>query len=109
MRLLLHSAAYVLLDTLRRAVLGHPVGLRHDGNAQLRFSNLLPACTKCKERITIALPSSCPVAPVLRRCLTLLGYVRLRPQAFVERNRHLRRNKCKTVVVSKEAAQTRCA
>ena len=49
---------------------------------QLRLLKLGARVQEFKERITIALPSSCPVALVLRRCLTLLGYVRLRPQAL---------------------------
>src|SRR2546422_9688989 len=35
-----------------------------------------------QERIQISLPSSCPVAPVLRRCVTLLGWGRLTSQAL---------------------------
>ena len=82
-RLLLHSAAYVLLDTLRREVLRTtPWACATMATIQLRLLKLGARVQEFKERITIALPSSCPVAPVLRRCLTLLGYVRLRPQAL---------------------------
>ena len=35
-----------------------------------------------KDRITLSLPSSCPVAPVLRHSLTLLAWVRLASQAL---------------------------
>jgi len=82
-RLLLHSAAYVLLDTLRREVLRTtPWACATMATIQLRLLKLGARVQECKERITIALPSSCPVAPVLRRCLTLLGCVRLTPQAL---------------------------
>jgi hypothetical protein len=82
-RLLLHSAAYVLLDTLRREALRTtPWACATMATIQLRFLKLGARVQEFKERITIALPSSCPVAPVLRRCLTLLGYVRLMPQAL---------------------------
>jgi hypothetical protein len=77
-RLLLHSAAYVLLETLRRE------GLRTTQWAsatmetiQLRLLKLGARVHEVKDRITISLPSSCPVAPVLRRSLTLLACVRL--------------------------------
>src|SRR3989454_944835 len=82
-RLFLHSAAYVLLDTLRREVLRTtPWACATMATIQLRLLKLGARLQECKERITIALPSSCPVAPVLRRCLTLLGCVRLTPQAL---------------------------
>jgi Transposase DDE domain group 1 len=77
-RLLLHSAAYVLLETLRRE------GLKTTQWAsatmetiQLRLLKLGARVQECKDRITIALPSSCPVAPVLRRSLMLLACVRV--------------------------------
>ena len=44
---------------------------------QLRLLKLGARVQEFKERIKIALPSSCPVAPVLRRCFTLLECVRL--------------------------------
>ena len=49
---------------------------------QLRLRKLGARVQEFKERIKIALPSSCPVAPVLRRCLTLLERVRLTSQAL---------------------------
>ena len=73
-RLLLHSAAYVLLWTLRGEVLGHSSWSR------LRFETLqlrllkLGACVKEEaHQIRVSLPFSCPVAEVLRRSFTLLG------------------------------------
>jgi hypothetical protein len=82
-RLFLHSAAYVLLDTLRREVLRTTSwACATMATIQLRLLKLGARVQECKERITMALPSSCPVAPVLRRCLTLLGSIRLRPQAL---------------------------
>ena len=77
-RLLLHSAAYVLLETLRREVLRTTQGASATmATIQLRFLKLGARVQECKERITIALPSSCPVAPVLRRSLMLLACVRV--------------------------------
>jgi Transposase DDE domain group 1 len=71
-RLLLPSAAYGLLDTLRREVLRTtPWACATMATIQLRLRKLGARVQECKERITMALPSSWPVAPVLRRCLTL--------------------------------------
>jgi len=81
-RLLLHSAAYVLLDTLRRDVLRTTQWASATMETiQLRFLKLGARVQEFKDRITISLPSSCPVAPVLRRSLTLLACVRLTVQA----------------------------
>ena len=77
-RLFLHSAAYVLLDTLRREVLrGTPWARATMETIQLRLLKLGARVQECTERIDISLPSSCPVAAVLRRSLTLLACVRL--------------------------------
>lgn len=77
-RLLLHSAAYVLLDTLRREVLkGTPWAHATMETLQLRLLKLGARVHEVAERIKISLPSSCPVAPVLRRSLTVLACVRL--------------------------------
>src|SRR5215475_7532999 len=68
-RVFLHSAAYVLLDTLRREVLRTtPWACATMATLQLRFLKLGARVQEYKERIKIALPSSCPVALVLRRC-----------------------------------------
>jgi hypothetical protein len=73
-RLLLHSAAYVLLETLRREVLRTTQWASATMETiQLRLLKLGARVHECKDRITISLPSSCPVAPVLRRSLTLLA------------------------------------
>ena len=48
----------------------------------LRLLKLGARVQECKERIKIALPSSCPVASVLKRYVMLLGGVRLTPQAL---------------------------
>jgi hypothetical protein len=48
---------------------------------QLRIRKLGARVHECKERIKISLPSSCPVAPVLRRSVTLLACMRLTVQA----------------------------
>ena len=77
-RLLLHSAAYVLLDTLRREVLkGTPWARATMETLQLRLLKLGARIHEFTDRIKISLPSSCPVAPVLRRSLTVLACVRL--------------------------------
>ena len=73
-RLFLHSAAYVLLWTLRAEVLGRSSWSR------VRFETLrlrllkLGACVKEEaEVIRVSLSFSCPAQGVLRRCFTLLG------------------------------------
>ena len=77
-RLFLHSAAYVLLDTLRREVFkGTPWARATMETIQLRLLKLGARVQEVTDRIKISLPSSCPVAPVLRRSLTLLACVRL--------------------------------
>lgn len=77
-RLFLHSAAYVLLDTLRREVFKTaPWACATMETIQLRLLTLGACVPELTARLTIALPSSCPVAPVLRRRLTLLAGVRL--------------------------------
>jgi hypothetical protein len=77
-RLFLHSAAYVLLDTLRREVLqGTPWASATMETIQLRLLKLGARVHELTDRIKISLPSSCPMAPVLRRSLTLLACVRL--------------------------------
>ena len=77
-RVFLHSAAYVLLDTLRREVLqGTPWARATMETLQLRLLKLGARIQEVTDRIKISLPSSCPVAPVLRRSLTVLACVRL--------------------------------
>jgi len=77
-RLFLHSAAYVLLDTLRREVFKTtPWASATMETIQLRLLKLGARVQEFTDRIKISLPSSCPVAPVLRRSLTLLTCVRL--------------------------------
>src|SRR5262247_633205 len=82
-RLFLHSAAYVLLDTLRREVFkGTPWACATVETLQLRLLKLGARVQEFTDRIKIALPSSCPVAPVLRHSLTLLACVRLTSQGL---------------------------
>jgi Transposase DDE domain group 1 len=77
-RVFLHAAAYVLLDTLRREVLrATPWAAATMETIQLRLLKLGARVQELRERITISLPSSCPVAPVFRRSLTLLACIRL--------------------------------
>lgn len=76
-RLLLHSAAYVLLETLRREVL-QATAWSHATMATLR-EKLLKIGARVRElktRIKVALPSSCPVAPVLRGSFARLALLR---------------------------------
>ena len=77
-RLFLHSAAYVLLETLRREVLRGTMW-SHATMATLRVKVLKIGARvrELKTRITVALPSSCPVQAVLRQSVQRL--VRLRP------------------------------
>ena len=49
---------------------------------QLRVLTLGARVQECTDRIQISLPSACPVAPVLRRSVTLLVCVRLIEQAL---------------------------
>jgi hypothetical protein len=77
-RVFLHSAAYVLLDTLRRELLqGTPWAKATMETLQLRLLKLGARIREFSDRIELSLPSSCPVAPVFRRCLALLACVRL--------------------------------
>jgi len=82
-RVLLHSAAYVLLETLRREVLRTTQWASATMETiQLRLLKVGARVQECTDRITISLPSSCPVAPVLRRSLTLLACVRSTEQVL---------------------------
>ena len=77
-RVFLHSAAYVLLDTWRREVLkGTPWARATMETLQLRLLKLGARVHEFTDRIKISLPSSCPVAPVIKRSLALLACVRL--------------------------------
>jgi Transposase DDE domain group 1 len=82
-RVLLHAAAYVLLETLRREVLRTTQWASATMETiQVRLLKLGARVRECKDRIKISFPSSCPVAPVLRRSLALLTAVRLTEQAL---------------------------
>jgi len=82
-RLLLHSAAYVLLDTLRRDVLRATQWASATMETiQLRLLKVGARVQECQKRIQISLPSSCPVALVLRRSLALLACVRMTEQVL---------------------------
>ncbi len=71
-RLLMHSAAYVFLDTLRREVFKTaPWACATMATIQLHVLKLGARVQELTDRIKISLPSSCPVAPLLRRSLTL--------------------------------------
>ena len=83
LRVLLHAAAYVLLETLRREVLKTTQWASATMETiQLRLLKLGARVQECEDRITISCPSSCPVAPILRRSLTLLACVRLTAESL---------------------------
>jgi Transposase DDE domain group 1 len=83
LRVFLHAAAYVLLETLRREVLKTTQWASATMETiQLRLLKLGARVQEFKDRITISLPSSCPVAPVLRHSLTLLACVRSTSQVL---------------------------
>jgi Transposase DDE domain group 1 len=83
LRVLLHSAAYVLLETLRREVLKTTQWASATMETiQLRLLKVGARVQECEDRITISCPSSCPVAPILRRSLTLLACVRLTAESL---------------------------
>jgi len=71
-RLFMHSAAYVFLDTLRREVCKTaPWACATMETLQLHVRKLGARVQEWTDRLTISLPSSCPVAPLVRRSLTL--------------------------------------
>jgi len=83
LRVFLHAAAYVLLETLRREVLRTTQWAAATMETiQLRLLKLGARVQECEERITISLPSSCPVAPVLMHSLNLLACVRSTEQVL---------------------------
>ncbi len=74
LRLWLHSAAYVLLWTLRAEVLGRSSWSRvRFETLQLRLLKLGAVVKEEAEAIRVSLPFSCPVQGVLRRSFRLLG------------------------------------
>lgn len=77
-RLFLHSAAYVLYDTLRREILGH-TGLSKATIETLRLKlvKIGARVEELKTRTKVILPSSCPMEPILRQSFEMLA--RLRP------------------------------
>lgn len=78
LRVFLHSAASVLLDTLRREVFKTaPWACATMETLQLHVLKLGARVQELTDRIKISLPSSCPVASLVRRSLTLLACVRL--------------------------------
>ena len=71
-RVFLHSAAYVFLDPLRREVFKTaPWACATMETIQLHVLKLGARVQELTDRITISFPSSCPVAPLVRRSLTL--------------------------------------
>jgi hypothetical protein len=83
LRVLVHSAAYVLLETLRREVLKTTQGASATMETiQRRLLKVGARVQECEDRITISCPSSCPVAPILRRSLTLVAWVRLTAESL---------------------------
>jgi hypothetical protein len=76
-RLWLHSAAYVLLESLRREVLAQ-TGYAHATVERLRLSLIKVAARvrEMKTRIRVHLPRSCVSEPVLRRSFGILALLR---------------------------------
>ncbi len=73
-RLWLHSAAYVLLWTLRAEILGRSSWSRvRFETLQLRLLKLGAVVKEEAEAIRVSLPFSCPAQGVLRRSFRLLG------------------------------------
>jgi hypothetical protein len=82
-RVLLHSAASVLRETLRREVLQTTQWASATMETiQLRLLKVGARVQEGEDRITISCPSSCPVAPILRRSLTLWAGVRLTAESL---------------------------
>jgi DDE family transposase len=82
-RFLWHSAAYVFLATLRRDVLRATQWASATMETiQLRILQLGARVQEFQNRLQISFPSSCPVAPVFRRRLTLLACVRVTEQGL---------------------------
>jgi len=76
-RLFLHSAAYVLLETLRRDVLrGTRWSRATMATLRVKLLKIGARIRELKTRITVALPCSCPVQAVLRQSLARLGWLR---------------------------------
>ena len=76
-RLFLHSAAYVLYETLRRDLLRRSVYAKATiETLRLKLVKLGARVWELKTRIKVALPRSCPVAPVLRQSFHLLALLR---------------------------------
>lgn len=73
-RLLLHSAAYVLLWALRQEVLGRSRWARVQFETlRLRLLKLGASVKETADQIRVSLPFSCPVEAVVRRSARLLG------------------------------------
>jgi len=73
-RLLLHSAAYVLLETLRREVLPGTAWARATmATLRERLLKIGARVRQLKRRIEVALPSSCPSESVLQQSLLRLA------------------------------------
>ena len=73
-QLLLHSAAYVLMWSLRAEVLGRSLWSKvRFETLQLRLLKLGASVKEQADQIRISLPFSCPAQSVLRRSFTLLG------------------------------------
>ena len=76
-RLFLHSAAYVLYDTLRREILGHTALSKATMETlRLKLVKIGTRVKQLKTRIRVILPSSCPEEPVLRHSFEMLALLR---------------------------------
>ena len=76
-RLFLHSAAYVLYDTLRREILGNTALSKATiESLRLKLIKVGARVEELKTRIKVILPSSCPMEPILRQSFEMLALLR---------------------------------
>jgi DDE family transposase len=79
----LQAAASVLLETFRREVFRTTQGAAATmATIQGRFRNLGARVQEGEERITMAFPAACPVAPVVRHSWDVLACVRATSQVL---------------------------
>lgn len=76
-RLFLHSAAYVLIHTLKLNVLkGTPFANATFNTIQLRLLKIAARVKELKTRVKVELPTSCPLKETIRRSFQILETVR---------------------------------
>ncbi len=76
-RVFLHSAAYVILHSLKTHILQHtPFSRASIQTLRLRVLNIGARIREWKTRITVELPTNCPVKALLRRSFGMLTLLR---------------------------------